>query len=71
MCIIQLKLYNDFLGIYCYKYYGLSDDKRKKMELWSECDSASSENEEESTDKEESEDLPPMPPLEGDQEVVN
>ena len=29
-----------------------------------------SENEEKSTDKEESEDLPPMPPLEGHEEVV-
>ena len=29
-----------------------------------------SENEEESTDKEESEDLPPMPPLEGDEEEL-
>ena len=29
-----------------------------------------SENEEDSTNKEESEDLPPMPPLKGDEEEV-
>ena len=73
---IASELYNDFLGIYYHKCYELSIDKRKKIvskydpkdlfldgydySLWSE-------SEEESTDKEESEDLPPMPPLEGDE----
>ena len=69
------ELYNDFPGIYHHKYFELQNDKRKKIE--SNCDpedlfldgydySVWSKNEEELTDKVESEDLPLMLPLEGD-----
>ena len=71
------ELYNYFLGNYYHKCDKLSDHKRNEIEskycpkdlfldgydyiVWSE-------NEEESTDKEESENLLPVPPLEGDEE---
>ena len=68
-------MYNDFLEIYHHKYFELQNDKRKKTESNYDPEdlfldgydySVWSKNEEELTDKVESEDLPLMLPLEGD-----